>query len=136
MGMNKILLTIPAIYGDHHATAVRRILDPIPGVNDIFISPAYRQVEIKFDPDKTNEDTIRDSLAEQGYQEATMEQVYPSSPSERTTRHTETTSGSLHFTETQPAWQGRPLWPCPGLDYQISVEDFEKEGVNRDASEE
>jgi copper chaperone CopZ len=134
--MNKLLLTIPAIYGDHHATAVRQILESFPGVKDIFISPAYHQVEIKFDPDTANEETIKNSLAEQGYVEGTMEAAYPTSPSERSTRHTETFGESLRFTDSPPAWQGRPLWPCPGLEYQISMEELEKEGVNSDGSEE
>ena len=65
--MEKLVLTIPTLYGDHHTVAVRRILDRIAGVSDLLVSAAYRQVALKFDPAKTNAAAIEKALAAQGY---------------------------------------------------------------------
>jgi copper chaperone CopZ len=119
--MEKLVLTIPTLYGDHHTVAVRRILDGIAGVSDPLVSAAYRQVALKFDPAKTSAAAIEKALAAQGYDPGLDDLAYPiqSTFAEEATRHTASISGtgtSLAFAEVTQVVQGRPLWPCPGFD--------------------
>lgn len=119
--MEKLVLTIPTLYGDHHTVAVRRILDGIAGVSDPFVSAAFRQVAFKFDPAKTSVAAIEKALAAQGYEPGVDDLAYPiqSTFAEEATRHTASISGtgtSLAFAEVTQVVQGRPLWPCPGFD--------------------
>lgn len=126
--MEKTILTIPTLYGDHHTTAVRQILEAIKGVSSVFVSSASRQVAITFDPKVVKVEAIAEALAAKGYAEDSPDLAYATSIRERATRHTAAFSGSgntVSFTETAPAWTGRPLWPCPGLEYRPSV--FEEE---------
>jgi hypothetical protein len=120
--MEKLVLTIPTLYGDHHTVAVRRILDGIAGVSDPLVSAAYRQVALTFDPGKTSAAAIEKALAAQGYAtgvEADLAFPVQSILAEEGTRHTATLAGtgsSLAFAEVTQVVQGRPLWPCPGFD--------------------
>ena len=119
--MEKLVLTVPTLYGDHHTVAVRRILAAIAGVGDPLVSAATRQVALTFDPAKTNAAAIEKALADQGYDPAGDDLAYPtqSTFAEEATRHTASISGtgtSLAFAEITQVVQGRPLWPCPGFD--------------------
>jgi hypothetical protein len=120
--MEKLVLTIPTLYGDHHTAAVRRLLAERPGVSDLMVSAAYRQVSLRFDAGKTTRQAIEKVLADQGYISGEgAELAYPiqSTFAEEATRHTATVAGtgtSLAFSEVTQVVQGRPLWPCPGFD--------------------
>jgi len=119
--MDKLVLTIPTLYGDHHTTAVRRILGELPGVTDVFVSAAYRQVSLTHDAGKISRQAIEKALSDQGYAPGEGELTYPIQTifAEEATRHTATISGtgtSLAFAEVTQVVQGRPLWPCPGFD--------------------
>ena len=119
--MDKLVLTIPTLYGDHHTMAVRRILGELPGVSDLMVSAAYRQVSLKHDASKLARQTIEKALADQGYAPGEGDVTYPvqTALSEDATRHTATIAGagaSLAFAEVTQVVQGRPLWPCPGFD--------------------
>jgi copper chaperone CopZ len=119
--MDKLVLSIPTLYGDHHTVAVRRILGDLPGISDVFVSPANHQVWLTHDAGKTSRQTIEKALADQGYVAGEGELAYPvqSVFAEEATRHTATISGtgtSLAFAEVTQVVQGRPLWPCPGFD--------------------
>jgi len=48
--MEKFVINLPAMYGDHHVTEVRRILMGLPGVSSVFASSAFKSAEISFDP--------------------------------------------------------------------------------------
>ena len=48
--MEKLLLSIPTLFGDHHTTAVRAILNALGGVSDIYVSSDAKQVGLSFDP--------------------------------------------------------------------------------------
>jgi hypothetical protein len=48
--MEKLLLSIPTLFGDHHTTAVRAILSALGGVSDIYVSSDAKQVGLSFDP--------------------------------------------------------------------------------------
>jgi hypothetical protein len=119
--MEKLVLTIPTLYGDHHTLAVQHILGELPGVSGLIISPAYHQVSLSFDPGKTTREAIEKVLADEGYAPGEGDLSFPIQTlfPEETTRHTATIAGTgaaLAFAEVTQVVQGRPLWPCPGFD--------------------
>ena len=121
--MSELLLTIPALFGDHHTTAVHNVLGQVEGVESAYVTSAFRQVVVKFDPQKTKEEAIKQALAKEGYEEGEIEDVFPETSDEGSTRHTAAVTDILSFAEEAPSWQGRPLWPCPGLEYKTEMED-------------
>jgi copper chaperone CopZ len=119
--MDKLVLTIPTLYGDHHTMAVRRILGELPGVANVYASAESHQVSLTHDASKTSRQTIEKALTDQGYTPGEGDLAYPvqTTFAEEATRHTATISGtgtSLAFAEVTQVVQGRPLWPCPGFD--------------------
>ncbi len=64
--MNKISLTIPAMYADHHVMLVRQALLKLNGVENVTASAAFKQVTIEYS-DKQNPDTLIDALKTAGY---------------------------------------------------------------------
>lgn len=48
--MQKLRIETPRMYGDHHVTAVRRLLFELPGVIEIYASSCFAIVEIDYDP--------------------------------------------------------------------------------------
>lgn len=62
-----IRLEIPKLYADHHTLAVRQALAGVPGVQDVWVSAAAREVQIAFDPEMTQAETLTAKLAEAGY---------------------------------------------------------------------
>jgi hypothetical protein len=121
--MSEIQLTLPALFGDHHTVAVCNILDKLDGVEGRYVTSAFRQVVVKFDPHKTSEEAIRQSLAKEGYREGELEETLPLSSPEVSTRHSASIAETFSFTNVAPSWQGRPLWPCPGFEYKSQMED-------------
>lgn len=124
--MEKLVLNIPTIYGDHHTTAVKDILARLDGVQDSYVSSAFQQVSVSFDPKKVNPEAIRKALAEMGYSEGEQLGAYATSIGEKVNRHTAALSGTgdtLAFAQATAAFEGRPLWPCPGLSYQSTKEN-------------
>jgi hypothetical protein len=119
--MEKLVMTIPTLYGDHHTTAVRRLLEPLPGVSNLLVSAAFRQVSLAHDAGKLSAEAIVKVLTDQGYAPGEGELAIPiqSTFAEEATRHTASIAGtgsSLAFAEVTQVVQGRPLWPCPGFD--------------------
>jgi copper chaperone CopZ len=119
--MDKLVLTIPTLYADHHTMAVRRILGELPGVANVYASAASHQVSLTHDASKTSRQAIEKALTDQGYAPGEGDLAYPvqTTFAEEATRHTATISGtgtSLAFAEVTQVVQGRPLWPCPGFD--------------------
>ena len=121
--MSELLLTIPALFGDHHTTAVHEILGQVEGVESAYVTSAFRQAVIKFDPQKTEEDTIKQALAKAGYGEGEIEDISPEPSKEVSTRHSAAVTEVMSFAENAPSWEGRALWPCPGLEYKTEMED-------------
>jgi copper chaperone CopZ len=119
--MDKLVLNIPTLYGDHHTMAVRRILGELPGVANVYVSAASHQASLTHDASKTTRQAIEKALTDQGYAPGEGDLAYPvqTTFAEEATRHTATISGtgtSLAFAEVTQVVQGRPLWPCPGFD--------------------
>ena len=119
----KTTFQLPAMYGDHHVTEVRRILLDIPGVKEVYASSSFQVAEVNFDPEEVDEESIEAKLDEAGYLgEFTMpeEAELPANESagqEVFFRHTAAyrqTKRVVSFEQKTP-YTGRPLWPCPGM---------------------
>ncbi|MBP7999538.1 MAG: heavy-metal-associated domain-containing protein [Chloroflexi bacterium] len=112
---------IPTLYGDHHVIEIRKLLSPLPGIENIYASSCFHTVEVQFDEGRLTTEAIKAQLAEAGYLgELPI-------PVERGTDRG-STNGNAYFRhaaamETTPVvsfvqqlpFTGRPLWPCPGL---------------------
>lgn len=85
--MENLFLVIPNLYADHHVMKVRQVLFGLNGVQDVYASSAFKEVAVKFEPDKTTREQIIAALAQAGYPEGEPEVV------ERTPDHT-----------SDPAW--------------------------------
>jgi copper chaperone CopZ len=122
--MKKITLDLPAMYGDHHVLEVRRMLYEIPGVDDVYASSAFRAIEVTFDPAKASPEQIKGVLDAAGYAEdlpvpiESGEVTYQGNGNRQAFfRHTatyETTRTTVSF-QQRVQYEGRPLWPCPGM---------------------
>lgn len=121
--MEKFTLDLPTMYGDHHVIDVRRILFELPGVDDVYASSAFRAVEVTYDPAKVTRETITASLEAAGYAGdlavpvelgAIAEDGNGKKPFFRHTAVYETTRSVVSFAQ-QVNYEGRPLWPCPGM---------------------
>lgn len=124
--MDKLVLTIPTLFGDHHTTAVSQLLGGLEGVNDIYVSSAFNQVSVSFDKKKLSAEQIETLLAEQGYSPEEPDTAYAMSAGERINRHTAAITGvgdTLSFTQASTPYEGRPLWPCPGFSIQTPTDD-------------
>jgi copper chaperone CopZ len=121
--MDTLTLDLPAMYGDHHVTEVRRLLSEMPGVEDVYASSAFQVVEVAFDPKKVKPDAIKAALGEAGYLEELAVPVetgvatYWEEGHDTFFRHTasyEQTKEVVGFAQSV-SYSGRPLWPCPGM---------------------
>lgn len=65
--MEKLVLDLPSMYGDHHVLAVREALTGIGGIEELYASAAWKQLMISFDPKKVKPDAIEKALADAGY---------------------------------------------------------------------
>jgi len=121
--MKTKVFELPALYGDHHVTEVRRILMEIPGVNDVYASSGFRIVEISYDENKVNDLELQVKLDDAGYLGDLLTKI----ESEKAESSGESTGTFLRhtaaYTQTKLVvsfaqnigTQGRPLWPCPGM---------------------
>jgi copper chaperone CopZ len=65
--MDKITLTVPALYADHHVIKVKQLLSPLAGVENVIASSAFKQVVVEFDPAKTSQAVLVQALTAAGY---------------------------------------------------------------------
>jgi copper chaperone CopZ len=65
--MEKIVLSVPKMWADHHVLAVREALTALGGVEDVHASSAWKQVVVKYDPGKLEQSAIVEALAQAGY---------------------------------------------------------------------
>jgi copper chaperone CopZ len=118
------------MYGDHHVTAVRRLLLALPGVRGVYASSSFRIVEVQYDEKQLSPEVIEATLAEAGYM---GELPMPAETGVAATqnggqtffRHTaayEQTGKSVGFGQ-KIAYEGRPLWPCPGMGVIPQIEE-------------
>jgi copper chaperone CopZ len=113
----------PALYGDHHVSEVQSILKELPGIEDVYASSAFQAIEVTFDEKKITADKITSRLEEAGYLgevpmlAETGVAAYGREDGNSNFRHTvtyETVKKTVSFAQSVQ-YQGRPLWPCPGL---------------------
>jgi copper chaperone CopZ len=112
----------PALYGDHHVTEVRRILEGMTGVSEVYASSAFQVIEVTFDPEKISAEEISKQLDEAGYLGELHMVLETGIAVEKKEgdgifRHTavyETIKDTVSFAQNVQ-YTGRPLWPCPGL---------------------
>lgn len=67
----RLILTIPRLYADHHVQKVREILLGLAGVDDVRASAMDAQVAVVYRADKIQPEAIREALAQAGYEEGT-----------------------------------------------------------------
>jgi copper chaperone CopZ len=111
----------PALFADHHVTEVRRILLEMTGVVDVYASSAFQTIEVTFDPEKIRAEAIATRLEEAGYLGEVPMMAESGTAVERKDgdgffRHTAVyeTVKTVSFAQ-RVNYEGRPLWPCPGL---------------------
>jgi len=113
----------PALYGDHHVSEVQRILMELTGVQDVYASSAFQAIEVTFDEKVVTAEQIATRLEETGYLgEVPMlvesgEAAYGRENGNSNFRHTavyNTIKKTVSFAQ-HVEYQGRALWPCPGM---------------------
>ena len=113
----------PALYGDHHVSEVQRILMELTGVQDVYASSAFQVIEVTFDEKVVTAEQIATRLEETGYLgEVPMlveseEAAYGRENGNSNFRHTavyNTIKKTVSFAQ-HVEYQGRALWPCPGM---------------------
>lgn len=112
----------PALYGDHHVSEVQRILKELPGVEEVYASSAFQTIEVSFDESKITADKITSTLEEAGYlgdipMLAEAGVAIEKKDGDDVFRHTATYATikkTVSFAQ-RVQYQGRPLWPCPGM---------------------
>jgi copper chaperone CopZ len=65
--MEKLQLSIPSMWADHHVLNVRDVLVHLDGVGSVYASSAWKQALVVFDPAKTNSAALELALAQAGY---------------------------------------------------------------------
>ncbi len=135
--MNKVMFETPGLFADHHVTEVKRMVMEIPGVEDVYASSAFHVVEIAYDPQKTDEGSLREVISNAGYMNDMLvpnETGIAGSESEYIgvfQRHTQAfaaTNQVVAFSQ-QVESSGRPLWNCPGvgvLSREVLLEKMEE----------
>lgn len=78
--VNRIILDIPKLYGDHHVAPIQRLLANRQGIQNVWITPANRQVHVDFTPDRVDEAQIRAWLVDGGYPPADTPAPQPVRP--------------------------------------------------------
>ena len=64
--MSKVVLEVPTLWADHHVLKVRDALVNLEGVNDVYVSSAWKQVLVAYDDGKTDQLAIEKALADAG----------------------------------------------------------------------
>lgn len=133
--MSSVSFELPTMYGDHHVTSVRRLLLALPGVKGVYASSSFHVVEVQYDEGQLTPEKIETTLADAGYM---GELPMPAETGVAVTqnggqtyfRHTAAfaqAGKSVGFTQ-QVSYQGRPLWPCPGMGVIPNIEEEKTHG--------
>ncbi len=127
--MQTMTLEAPALYGDHHVSEVRRILLELPGVQDVYASSAFRVIEVTYEADKVKPEAIHECLEAAGYMGELPGVAETGIAAERKSAD----NGQFRFTAVYESlkstvsfaqkinYEGRPLWPCPGMGPVINM---------------
>ncbi len=118
------------MYGDHHVTAVRHLLLALPGVKIVYASSSFHVVEVQYDEAQLTPAHIETALQDAGYMGELPMPVETGiavnqNGGQTYFRHTtasEQTGKSVGFSQ-KVFYEGRPLWPCPGMGVINSMEE-------------
>ena len=122
--MEKLALDLPAMYGDHHVSEVRRILLEMPGITEVYASSCFQIVEVTYDATQVDPAAINARLDLAGYLQGMGTPVETglaasaSGGQDLNLRHTmayQQTGRVIGFGQNV-ATTGRALWPCPGME--------------------
>ena len=69
--MEKLQLSVPDMYADHHVLRARSVLTALPGVQDVIASSSFRMITLSFDPVQASPGAIMAELEDAGYPVAT-----------------------------------------------------------------
>ncbi len=122
--MTVLTIDLPAMYGDHHVTEVRRILLGLDGVDEVYASSGFRAAEITYNSKKIKKAEITAKLEEAGYlgelpiPEETDIPANEANGKGAFFRHTEAyaQTGEVVSFSQEIGLSGRALWPCPGME--------------------
>ena len=119
--MKTYQVDLPAMYGDHHVTEVRKIIHELPGIEELYASSGFQVLKVSYDEKKTSEKDILAKLEEAGYigsMPVPQETSIPATENngESLFRHTAAFEHTklISFHQDTGA-TGRALWPCPGM---------------------
>lgn len=65
--MEKVVLSVPLMWADHHVLKVRDALAALEGVDEIYASAAWKQVIVGYDSDKIDQAALSEALVKAGY---------------------------------------------------------------------
>jgi copper chaperone CopZ len=65
--MEKLQLSIPGMWADHHVLEVRHALSGLPGIESVYASSAWKQALVTFDSSQIDCEKIEAALAQAGY---------------------------------------------------------------------
>jgi copper chaperone CopZ len=65
--MERLTLSAPAMYADHHVLKVREMLFALDGIEDVYASSAWQTVIVSYDPDVLAQADIETAMGEAGY---------------------------------------------------------------------
>jgi copper chaperone CopZ len=113
--MEKLVLELPMMYGDHHVIEVRNILNALPGVSKVYASSARQKAEVEYDVGQVSAEAIKEALRARGYA-SEPPSLPPVSPRTKViTEYIIGPGGIEEFVERVPAWGGA-FGPCPGFE--------------------
>jgi hypothetical protein len=123
--MDKVVLNVPGMYGDHHVLAVRDMLGKLPGVENILATSAFKQVIVWYDAAKAKPADFESVLAAQGYgqSEEPAPVVVIETPAQRWQAGAQfvVASGiadSVRFEAPPMNWGAGGPRPCPGFEFR------------------
>jgi len=65
--MERVTLSTPSLFADHHVLRVRQALLDLPGVQDVIASSMYRDVTVDYDPSVVDVKKIEKTIEDAGY---------------------------------------------------------------------
>jgi excisionase family DNA binding protein len=83
--MENVLFDVPAMYADHHVIAVRQALLSVAGVEDVWASSAWQQVQVTYNPATVSPADLGRALEQAGY--PVGDGLLPQSPAPATGPH-------------------------------------------------
>jgi copper chaperone CopZ len=120
----------PALFADHHVTEVRRIMLELAGVSDVYASSAFQIIEVTYDPAKVKAEELTARLELAGYlgnvpmltETGIAVEKRGDDSAFRHTATYETVKSTVSFAQ-RVNYEGRPLWPCPGMTPMKIIEE-------------